>query len=181
MNWSLSERRCSATLKSGGSDGSRGEGVGRGFAAPKKNRGRGYDDEHGCEIAAPGQDHYVGHGVLHRRGGGGGRRNANLLNCDDRSLRRSVSNTIASSVASSRCQQKQVSVSKQAAVVPVHSSRGRDYTLALANTFRSPSASDGPTYAVGASALDDLRRQRSVEHCLVLCKGLISEFPFQLE
>lgn len=114
-------------------------------------------------------------------GGGWGRRNANLLNCDDRSLRRSVSNTIASSVASSRCQQKQVSVSKQAAVVPVHSSRGRDYTLALANTSRSPSASDGPTYAVGASALDDLRRQRSVEHCLVLRKGLISEFPFQLE
>lgn len=33
--------------------------------------------------------------------GGGGRRNANLLNCDDRSLHRSVSNTIASSVASS--------------------------------------------------------------------------------
>lgn len=66
-------------------------------------------------------------------------------------------------------------------MVPVHSSRGRDYTLALANTFRSPSASDGPTYAVGASALDDLRRQRSVEHCLVLRKGLISEFPFQLE
>lgn len=104
-----------------------------------------------------------------------------MLNCDDRSLRRSVSNTIASSVASSRCQQKQVSVSKQAAVVPVHSSCGQDYTLALANTSRSPSASDGPTYAVGALALDDLRWQRSVEHCLVLRKGLISEFPFQLE
>lgn len=53
--------------------------------------------------------------------------------------------------------------------------------ISLGEHLQSPSASDGPTYVVGASALDDLRRQRSVEHCLVLRKGLISEFPFQLE